>query len=1440
MALAVVILQTQWAKTQLAGLIEQQLSDENTQASVAGIRGLIPLDMQVDRFALADDQGVWLEIEEAEFDLAIGKLFTSAVRLQAVGAKQITLNRIPRSTAPPEPPSDEPFALPEIPQLPETLPDLAIRRLFVERLILGEPILGQPLELSLDGHVETSDEGDALAAELSLNGLGGADLGANLTAGLGLGDQALDLNLSVHERSGLIANIAQMPELGDLSLDWQGQGPLRDWQSELSLQAAGLLSAEFGVDLGLIETPFVAIDGSITPDGDVLPAEIAGLLTSPVGVSIALKQRAPGNFELNPLAINSDPVRIIGEAVVDQQAGQLQADINLTAGDLSRFSALTGIDLGGAFELRVQGETTDPGPLISLTLETTELVADTNAIDKIAGAFEFAFTEPLDQGFVGANAVGSLSADGISADGQAMFAEQSVALDLDAILLLEGESVVRQLTLDTGAGKIDVNGTLVLEDGAGDITIQGNVPSLEQLLKAVNVESEGLNGSVELVTEIALDDQFQSIIADLVLESGDLAGLPGEAVQLTGTSPRASLKADVGLGEQARIYDINVTTQAGQLSGEITAELDEAGQLSGQINATLPKLADLESLLQQPISGSADLSLALSGTMKAPAVDLQAKVAKLATAGQSVDLLTLNVNGDKLIDAPQGSMSLTLEQPQGTLSLATDYQLSNDQLLLNGLALQGPATDLAGNLSADLGGPLINGALKGGISDLAALQPWHGQDLTGSVDLDVQLNHQAGQQAVMARLGVPNLRGEFGELTALDLRADLSDALKTPAIDAELTFGIFEQPNLRVRDTAIAAKGTLADLAITLQTMGEQGAEPFSLQLAANADVAEAAKTVILERLEGRAAGQDIKLQRPATIVQDGEIVDIDRIDLVIGEASIEGGLEMGGGRIDGRLELKSLPLAMLASLGGPDFAGNASGFATIQGSVSAPQIELAIDTQSLRPNDPAYKAADGLSLELNATVASGQAKANIEIGNLADDPAVISVALPMQLAIEPFAFDLDERAPLDGDIQGTIDLSRITRLLQLDGQIVEGLLRADLAIGGRLDQPQILGEALLSDGLVEDSVSGLSLKFLRGRVIAERDEIRIEGLEARDGDGGKIAVNGGVDIRSGGSFPYQLTVTSDDMRVLSNEIGRVYVDTDVDISGDTNAGSVTGKVIVPRAEIAIPGGGGVDPVALDVKNVGANKPVETSQPAAVEPAGPGYVLDLDLAIELPSETFVRGRGLDTEWGGALEVSGTSQAPVVTGAIAYRRGFLDFLDRRFDITQGTISFTGASPPIPEIDLRAEAQGPTLLAVVTIAGPATDPELELSSEPSRPNDEILSDLLFNRDVSAITPVQAIRLANAVRTLEGGGLDTMGQLRNAIGVDTLDIGGDSAEEASAKVGKYVADGVFLELEQGLTSGKSTARVEVELTDTISFNTEVDNESQAGVGLEWSLDY
>ena len=57
--------------------------------------------------------------------------------------------------------------------------------------------------------------------------------------------------------------------------------------------------------------------------------------------------------------------------------------------------------------------------------------------------------------------------------------------------------------------------------------------------------------------------------------------------------------------------------------------------------------------------------------------------------------------------------------------------------------------------------------------------------------------------------------------------------------------------------------------------------------------------------------------------------------------------------------------------------------------------------------------------------------------------------------------------------------------------------------------------------------------------------------------------------------------------------------------------------------------------------------------------------------------------------------------------------------------------------------------------------------------------------------------------------------------------------------ASAGKYNSDNVFLEVQQGVTSGSAKAKIEIESTPGISAETQI---GQQGTGsrLDWTCDY
>jgi translocation and assembly module TamB len=347
-----------------------------------------------------------------------------------------------------------------------------------------------------------------------------------------------------------------------------------------------------------------------------------------------------------------------------------------------------------------------------------------------------------------------------------------------------------------------------------------------------------------------------------------------------------------------------------------------------------------------------------------------------------------------------------------------------------------------------------------------------------------------------------------------------------------------------------------------------------------------------------------------------------------------------------------------------------------------------------------------------------------------------------------------------------------------------------------------------------------------------------LEQFSATDGGAGALRGSGRVGLDPTADFPFELRVELEEARLVRRDDVDATLSGGLELSGDLAATSLAGKLTVMRAEARIPDQVGPSVAVIPVEEIGVDGRVRPGEAAGGEP----LALSLDLSVDLPGRVFLRGRGLESEWQGNLQVTGTADEPRLSGTLEVRRGYVDFLDQRFELRQGVISFTGATPPDPTVNIEAVAEKSDLTAIVRIEGPARQPTITLASEPPLPEDEVLSRLLFERDASQITPAQAAQLALALNRLRGGGgLDVLGKLRNLLGVDTLDVSAGAAPgESAVRAGKYLNDDVYIELERGMAEQSGRARVEVEILPNVSIEADTGQDAQSGVGIKWRYDY
>jgi len=224
----------------------------------------------------------------------------------------------------------------------------------------------------------------------------------------------------------------------------------------------------------------------------------------------------------------------------------------------------------------------------------------------------------------------------------------------------------------------------------------------------------------------------------------------------------------------------------------------------------------------------------------------------------------------------------------------------------------------------------------------------------------------------------------------------------------------------------------------------------------------------------------------------------------------------------------------------------------------------------------------------------------------------------------------------------------------------------------------------------------------------------------------------------------------------------------------------------------------------------------------------------LDVAVKAPREVFVRGQGVDAEFGGEAALTGSTDDPAVRGEFDLRRGTVTLLSQRIALSRGNVRFLGGLDP--QLDILGGVTKSGVSATVSVKGRASDPQIVLSSTPSLPQDEILSRLLFSKRTTQLSPFEAAQLAQVVGRWTGldTGPDILERLRNILGIDALSATTDEKGTTSVSAGSYLGPGVYVGVSE---AAGGSATIDLDLSEDIKVRGEAGaTDTKVGIVAEW----
>ncbi len=453
--------------------------------------------------------------------------------------------------------------------------------------------------------------------------------------------------------------------------------------------------------------------------------------------------------------------------------------------------------------------------------------------------------------------------------------------------------------------------------------------------------------------------------------------------------------------------------------------------------------------------------------------------------------------------------------------------------------------------------------------------------------------------------------------------------------------------------------------------------------------------------------------------------------------------------------------------------------------------------------------------------------------------------------ALGPAGVDLAALGTVGADgsdlaLRGAANAALINPLA--DPMTAAGVLGFDLRLRGPVSPASLSGRITLAGGRIAYPVRGLS--FTRAELVADLTQGRARLAGTADlAAGGRVRIGGGVGLAA--PFLAELEILLEAARLRDPELYETVASGALRLSGPlAGQALLSGQIQIGETELLVPSTGFSSASDLEaVVHLNDSAAVQATRQRAglgVAQAGGDAVAGgiggpdwaLDLLINAPNRIFLRGRGLDAELGGQVQLRGTLRSVQPVGAIDLIRGRLDLLGKRLALSEASLALEGDLDPFLRVVASNETEG--VVSTVTIEGPATAPEVKFSSVPELPQEEVLAWLLFGRGLASISPLQALELANAVAVLAGrGGEGVIGKLRKGLGFDDLDISTAEDGTASVSAGKYIARNTYTEIEVD-QNGKSTINLNLDLKPGVTLKGSVGSDGQSGIGIFLEGDY
>jgi translocation and assembly module TamB len=869
---------------------------------------------------------------------------------------------------------------------------------------------------------------------------------------------------------------------------------------------------------------------------------------------------------------------------------------------------------------------------------------------------------------------------------------------------------------------------------------------------------------------------------------------------------------------------------------------------------TIRKLDAFSTALEIPLAGSVKLDGSIKGDSRRTEYQVLLTSEILEICGQNLNELNIQ---SSFTQSPKfrGETRATFELGESSLKSRARFEFIDNGLRISELNIEGFNSSLNGLLVLNWIGsvPVIDGTVRLKCRDLSLPASYFDTTLSGSADAELSLQAFDGIQSAKLQMAGTKLKLKLPDSPSIrvdDLETTLSSShLRSQELtEFNLNVSGFNRTDLALDTAKISVRKGNDSFSIEASAVGDWQKQKANFALAG----AFSEKNIRLSELKGMFREIPIELQNPASLTTDTSFLDFEETDfrssnwdLKVGLGRLKGQIDKKGENISSTLSVAAIEIQPLLPAELSHIEGLVSGSIALSGTTTSPNLKAELEVQDLTSSEIGPKELSirpTLSFELREQRLRGKLGLLDQSENLISASRVeCKFSVPVHVRLAPMVFGLDPDSQISIGVSSNVDIARLDQLLLVDEHSLNGKAKLDFSLEGSFNQPRWSADASVTDGTYTNAITGTSFQSIVMEMTGTDSKMVIK-ASATDGGLGSLRMEGWLIPSLARSFAHAFRLELKNAHLVRVDSLALAANGDLSLEGDMRRHRLNGELTISPGELVIPGSSGEEIAEIAITEVNGPADQMPDKPS-VKSSLPE--VDLDINVNVPGRVYVRGRGLTSEWKGGLSVSGTTDSPTVTGKLSILRGHFVFAGKRFGIRSGSLVFAGNKPPSPNLDIEAETETGGITAGLRLFGPVTSPQLELKSIPELPRDEILARILFGKQLASISALQALRLASAIKTLAGGGsaFDLSAKLRRFTGVDQIELRkgeNESMGQGRVAVGKYVVEGVYVEVEKGLRTNQDKVTVEVDITPNISAETELDAKGGRGVGLNWKWDY